>query len=54
MPTKNQIREEAESWTFLGIHPEITDAAIEGYNQNKNYVEIIYLHICIYFNFAEA
>ena len=45
MPTKSQIREEAERWTFLGIHPEITDAAIKAYNQNKNYVEIISIFI---------
>lgn len=33
IPTESQTREEAKRWALLGIHPEITDAAIKAYNE---------------------
>ena len=36
LPSEIRIKEEAESWALIGIYPEITDAAIECYNKDKN------------------
>lgn len=45
VPTDADIHEEAKNWTFLGIHPEITDAAIKAYNEKKDYTSTISVFI---------
>ena len=45
IPTAIQIHEEAKKWTLLGIHPEITDAAIKTYNEDKDFASAISIFI---------
>ena len=45
IPTDTDIHEEAKKWTLLGIHPEITDAAIDSYNGKKDYISAISVFI---------